>query len=177
MNNEIMYLSDEELDLLIADVEAGDCVAAPPDMLDEIMMKLEADENKHEESIQANPSKENIDDIVRPPRNIVPIKKGTYIRYCIRVIGSVAAAIVLLLVVPEVTNTQNMSQLSEKMTQYSLANITSNTSLTESIKINKQQTEIPSKEDVLKDSLFGLDYRMPSIVDSKAFNFMNKSED
>lgn len=70
--NKKNYLSDDEIDLLISGIEESDLVQAPVDMLDNILAVI---------------------DINR--------KKVEFRKYCLRVITSVAAAIALLIMIPE----------------------------------------------------------------------------
>lgn len=73
MNLNNRYLSDEELNALISEIEQDDLIMAPPDLKAEVL------------------------------RRMVDTKR-TFIMYCFRVITSVAAAIVLILLLPGTIN-------------------------------------------------------------------------
>jgi len=166
IDNESGYLSDEELNSLIAQVEAGDIVTAPPDMLDNILHKLDESGKKPLQDNTVNPQTDNAIDIARPPRNIEPIKqKNEFVKYCIRVIGSVAAAIVLLLVVPEIKNS-NTYQLSKK-------NIQENVLQQQILFTNEEDKWVLTKEEILDDRLFGIDVKIPAIKETRLFNFLD----
>lgn len=82
------YLSKEELDLLISDIEEHDLVQAPPDLLNQILYTIE-------ESIpfENNTSLLEKDSLQRK-------KTIEFRKYCLQVITSVAAAIVLVFFLP-----------------------------------------------------------------------------
>ena len=71
------YLSDLELEQLIRDVEQNELVGAPPDLAEQILHRVK-----------------------------MPDKKREFRRYCIRVMTSVAAAIAVVFLLPEVSDTQ-----------------------------------------------------------------------
>lgn len=75
------YLSDEELSMLISDVEQADMVTAPPDMKEHILF-----------SISENASN----------------RKKEFRGYCFRVWTSVAAAVLMIFLLPEVLNGMQM---------------------------------------------------------------------
>ena len=77
MTDKFNYISDAELEQLIARVEQEELVAAPPDLMDNI---LEA----------------------------VGTRKQEFRMYCFRVITSVAAAVALVFVMPELTDRMNL---------------------------------------------------------------------
>jgi len=79
------YLSDEELEQLIFTVEQQELVAAPPELLDRILKGVE-------ESQESD----------RSPNN----KVREFRSYCFRVLTSVAAAIVIVFLLPELQNIQ-----------------------------------------------------------------------
>ena len=80
MSERYTYLTDEELEQLIADVEINDLVSAPPDLAEDICAEIE-----------------------RPPAKVVHNKKKEFQQYCFRVITSVAAAILLIFIMPKVS--------------------------------------------------------------------------
>lgn len=108
------YLSDEELDALISQVEEHEMFLAPPDMLEQILTRVEETGNECEREIYADTKKGEIREIKRPPQ-IVEFKKKEYRNYCVRVITSVAAAIILLILLPglaqKVPNRENRQEV------------------------------------------------------------------
>lgn len=86
MSEHNTYLTDEELNQLIADVEVNEMVSAPPDMAEEILMRLYMQSNNLSEMTKAK------------DRNA---REKEFRLYCFRVITSVAAAIMLLFVMPK----------------------------------------------------------------------------
>lgn len=85
MTENINYLSDEELELLIVDVEQNELVAAPPDMLEEILGHIE----------------EFGSGAVQNVKSVNKIQE--FRRYCFRVCASVAAAVILIFVMPAIS--------------------------------------------------------------------------
>lgn len=86
------YLTDEELELLISEVE-GDLVPAPPEMADKIMgLMREAPQLKEVEAVS---------EAKREPGQSKKIsKKRAFAAYCFRVTMSVAAAIAFMCILP-----------------------------------------------------------------------------
>lgn len=82
---ETTYLTDEQLQRLIMDVEEHEMVAAPPDLMDTILRKAKAAP------------------IAAPCENPAAGKRE-FRRYCIRVMVSVAASIALLFAIPELSS-------------------------------------------------------------------------
>lgn len=91
------YLSEEELMQLILDVEENDLVSAPVGLLDSILKEVETLE---ESKIISSNSKEN--------------KTKEFQRYCIRVITSVAAAIAIVFLTPNVGTVKGFSMSSRQ---------------------------------------------------------------
>lgn len=89
------YLTDEELEQLIADVEVNDLIAAPPGLYEEILTKVE-DVSKEE--------MHHIEKTMPVTRN----KKREYRRYCFQVITSMAAAIAIVFLLPAMRENQNL---------------------------------------------------------------------
>ncbi|MBR5508529.1 MAG: hypothetical protein IKV59_00595 [Lachnospiraceae bacterium] len=71
------YLSDLELEWLIRDVEQSELVGAPPDLAEQIWYRIKT-----------------------------PDKKREFRRYCVRVMTSVAAAIAVVFLLPEVSDSR-----------------------------------------------------------------------
>ena len=92
---EYEYLTDEELEKLISDVETEGLMMAPPSLIDDVMEQIEHAEDVTKESQSDDsylePTKREVD---KPPKVIdLDKKQKEYRRYCIRVMSSVAAAI------------------------------------------------------------------------------------
>lgn len=103
MNVENTYLTDEELERLIADVEEHDLVSAPPELLKEILTKIEACADT-KTGMDANGSAGDM--TVKKSQAVKENgKKRDFQLYCFRVISSVAAAIMLLFTLPKVSET------------------------------------------------------------------------
>lgn len=91
------YLSDEELEALIADIEENDFVSAPPELLNQILHTIEVSELG-----------------IKPLTYFEMQKKKTieFRKYCIQVITSVAAAIVIVFLLPTSMKMQKSELLS-----------------------------------------------------------------
>lgn len=92
MKLENEYLSDEELEQLILDVEQHELVAAPPEILGRVLDNIEAAQKKSNHKEEQN--------------RISSSKVREFRSYCFRVMTSVAAAIVIIFLLPELLNTQ-----------------------------------------------------------------------
>lgn len=77
MNFKEEYLSDLELEQLILNVEQNELITAPPDLAGQILKHVE-----------------------------MPNRKKEFRRYCLRVATSVAAAIAVAFILPEVVETK-----------------------------------------------------------------------
>ena len=91
MNMGEKYLSEEELNALIAQIEQSEMVTTTSDFMDEVLKKIG---EPKEEKVVVISSNQN--------------RKWEFERYCIRVITSVAAAIVMVFCMPEVETTREM---------------------------------------------------------------------
>ncbi len=91
------YLSDEELELLIADVEQNELVVAPPDMLEEILELVRENET---DTVAVPDAEKNTGNrkTAHSVKTVTNIRE--FRRYCFKVCASVAAAVVLVLVLP-----------------------------------------------------------------------------
>ena len=101
------YLSDEELEKLILDVEEEKLILAPPDLLENILSSVD----DFEEKISFEPSRIEIEDTIteisKPPEIIdFNQKKSEFRKYCFRVVSSMAAAIALLILMPGISGIQ-----------------------------------------------------------------------
>lgn len=97
MSEKLNYISDEELERLIFQVEQDELVAAPPDLMESI---LEAAENS---GVQEELSTAKVVLLSAVER------KKEFRAYCFRVITSVAAAVALVFLLPELTNQMNIN--------------------------------------------------------------------
>lgn len=86
------YMSDEELELLIADVEQNELVAAPPDMLEKILEHIEEDGASVPQDVKSG-------------NNLREFRK-----YCFKVCASVAAAVILIFALPEISDNPTMQE-------------------------------------------------------------------
>ncbi len=102
------YLTDEELDALICEVETAEMTMAPPDLLDDILQKMDAaDEAEHAKG-KVSETKETVSEPAKPPRmNRIEKRRKEYRRFCIQVASSAAAAIVLIFMLPWFTGGQD----------------------------------------------------------------------
>ena len=82
MTEKLNYISDDELEQLIAQVEQEELVSAPPDLTESILETVKMADAARKKEFRA---------------------------YCIRVITSVAAAVALVFLLPELTNRMNLS--------------------------------------------------------------------
>lgn len=98
------YLSEEELEKLISDVEEEKLLSAPPGILEGVLSSIgDSGKNDSSESIRTE-TKDRITEIQRPPETVDFTKKKTeFRRYCFRVISSMAAAIALLVFMPGIS--------------------------------------------------------------------------
>ena len=87
MTNHKNYLSDEELECLMCEIESKDLVSAPPDIQEQVLNAL--DETPHVITERSNSDK---------------IRE--FKRYRFRVLATVAAAVVAVFVLPRVENLQ-----------------------------------------------------------------------
>ena len=87
MTNHRSYLSDEELEYLMCEIESKDLVFAPPDIQEQVLNVL--DETPH---------------VISERSNIDKIRE--FKRYRFRVLATVAAAVVAVFVLPRVENLQ-----------------------------------------------------------------------
>ena len=87
MTNHKNYLSDEELEFLMCEIESKDLVFAPPDIQEQVLNVL--DETPH---------------VITERSNTDKIRE--FKRYRFRVIATVAAAVVAVFVLPRVENLQ-----------------------------------------------------------------------
>lgn len=97
MTEKFDYMSDEELELLIAHVEQNELVAAPPDMLEGILERVR--ESKIDaETVSDVKNASDKPDVLQSAKSVTNIRE--FRRYCFKVCASVAAAVVLVFVLP-----------------------------------------------------------------------------
>lgn len=91
MKIEPSYLSEEELENLILDIEENDLVSAPPELLNQVLNVIESSEQ-----------------YIKNPIALEVQRKKTieFRKYCFQVITSVAAAIVVVFLFPTSTQIQ-----------------------------------------------------------------------
>lgn len=75
MTEEVKYLTDEELEKMMEAIEKEDLVMAPPELLSDVLKKIETKDTK--------------------------LPKSDFMLYSIRVIAAMAASLVLLFVIPD----------------------------------------------------------------------------
>ena len=89
------YLTDEELEQLISDVETEGLMMAPPSLMDDVMKKICGAEDLKQYSPFVDSYLEPTNGEVDKPPKVIDFeqRRKEYRRYCIRVMSSVAAAI------------------------------------------------------------------------------------
>ncbi len=107
MNVENKYLSDNKLENLIADIEAGDMVFAPPELKENILAKIVEENNSEKAAIFSR-------------QNKYCTKLIDFRHYCIKVIAASAAAIFLICATPLFFTYENADIPSKADMGYSL---------------------------------------------------------
>ena len=100
MKEQKTYLSDEQLQSLMAEVEERELVQAPGDILSGVLRKLE--EKEPTEPLVA-------DQKVMPKGKVIEFR-----RYCIRVVTSAVAAIALIFALPGLSNAQREEDITKQ---------------------------------------------------------------
>lgn len=132
------YLSDQELEELIAMVEQKELVAVPPDLEERILTKLEAKEENWKKKYM-----EEFSD----SRKSCTEKQKEFRSYCFRVITSVAAAVIMTFTVPSVLDMISLKlQMRQEMdvSQFYRDREFANDHLPE-------QVSYPTREEVLRE--------------------------
>ena len=128
MIEKLNYISDEELEQLICQVEQEELVTAPPDLAENILKAVTE---------------------VKPKTS----KKKEFHAYCFRVITSVAAAVALVFLLPELTERMNLisdkSVIAQAAPSYEEV-VTPVPLKADVVTVNT----VPSKEEVLDDTGF-----------------------
>ena len=96
------YLSDEELEQLILDVEQYELVVAPPEIAERVLDSIDVVERNSNHEPKAN----------RPSEN----KVREFRSYCFRVLTSVAAAVAIVFLIPGLQSIQ-LPEMFEKQTR------------------------------------------------------------
>lgn len=163
MSEKLNYISDEELERLICRVEQEELVAAPPDLMENVLMAAGLAEE------QANLSIPKVIEVKTKAS-----KKKEFYAYCFRVVTSVAAAIALVFLLPELSGRikQNVSydfvQTVYKQTVPAYETVVAQVPSKEEVVAIKAT---PSKEEVLNDTGF-----IERVVNSTGW-FNKKSKD
>ena len=137
------YISDEELERLINQVEQEELVAAPPDLLENILnaereishltcceaacvsaeaakqitkVGLTREEFAKDREISPTERLAEADTAVAMATKVIKVnvasaRKKEFYAYCFRVITSVAAAVALVFLLPELTNRMNLNEI------------------------------------------------------------------
>lgn len=95
------YLTDEELEALISEVEESDQVEAPGYLLDNILGLINKAGEEEHKAFAEDENKLPEQRIAKPPKIMdIAERKKVYRFYCFKVVAGVAAAIALLFVIP-----------------------------------------------------------------------------
>ena len=95
------YLTDEELEALISEVEESDQVEAPGYLLDNILGLINKAGEEEHKAFAEDENKLPEQRIAKPPKIMdIAERKKAYRFYCFKVVAGVAAAIALLFVIP-----------------------------------------------------------------------------
>lgn len=161
MSEKLNYISDEELERLIYRVEQEELVAAPPDLMGDILRA-------------AGLEKESVQQTEMVSVKKAATRKKEFYAYCFRVVTSVAAAIALVFLLPELSGRikQNVSydfvQTVYKQTVPAYETVVAQVPSKEEVVAIKAT---PSKEEVLNDTGF-----IERVVNSTGW-FNKKSKD
>ena len=149
MIEKINYISDDELECLITQVEQNELVAAPPDLMESI---LEAVAGFSGETESLSPAK-----VIKVQ---AVARKKEFRAYCVRVITSVAAAVALVFMLPELTEGMNLSgvQMPEYVDKSAVVGtVPGRAEVVKNVPDRNTVVEtkpLPSKEEVLNDTGF-----------------------
>lgn len=144
MKEKIEYLSDCELEHLISQVEQDELVAAPPDLMEHIWEAAGLVEESRQEPSMVTAT--------TAPHRDMQTKKKEFYAYCFRVITSVAAAVALVFLLPEMTERIEGNQGAvHRQEAPSMEDVVETAPQKEQIISAKPA---PTKEEVLNDSAF-----------------------
>ncbi len=121
MNKEQEYLSQEELELLIAETESEEWLDPPPGLREDIISRIlesteQAGKTEKETRIKFR-QKGRTTEYSKEGRTAGHRKEdrtAEYYRYCIRVTASVAAAVFLIFTMPWVTETEQWRKMTDE---------------------------------------------------------------
>lgn len=140
------YLTDEELAALIADVESGDVQAAPSDLLDSILERVEKENVGTTATELLKKESEFHPGIAKPPR------RNTILQYRIRVVGAMAAALLMIFLVPELMTSQAWQHPTVNLPEKKTENTVETLPKRETIVTVKTREEVLEKKTIF-DSL------------------------
>ena len=106
MKLENNYLSDKELEQFILELEQNELVQAPPDLLEQVICQIEM--------ISEIDSSDEIVDKTMFENETRKSKVKEFREYCFRVITSVAAAIVIVFLLPQLSRVEQFNILANK---------------------------------------------------------------
>ena len=143
------YISDEELEQLICQVEQEELVAAPPGLMESILAAVELEETR----VMAEKTG-------LPPAKIVGVKepaarKKEFYAYCFRVVTSVAAAVALVFLLPELSVWMEQNASPDFVQTVYKQNIPAYETVVADVPSKDEVLAvraIPSKEEVLNDA-------------------------
>ncbi len=171
MSKDYEYLSEKELNDLINSVETEGCVQAPEDMTAEILRFVDEAErvknSRHEKN--ALDTAESSEAVIRDHKTFTVYttkdgnsKKLDFALYCVKVFGSIAAAIIIMVIVPFVKKAQPLQSRDEIVASYA----------TESREEVLSHGNVRTKEEVLQgnksDSIIS---GLQSIIDNMNYNW------
>lgn len=152
------YLSDQELEQLILQVEQNELVAAPPDLAQEILSSLDVSTYglEHLPEQQSEMSGTSVTAVQKERTRTRGQRRAEFCRYCLQVTAAAAAAILVVFTLPDFLNTRRV-EISTKQ-EYETA------------------PAYPTKEDVLtQQNLLGKVFGGKNIF-SKQTNWLFKNE-
>lgn len=149
MNKRLNYISDEELEQLICQVEQEELVAAPPDLMENILAAAGLEE------MRVMSEKTSL-----PTTKIVSVKeiaarKKEFYAYCFRVVTSVAAAVALVFLLPELSVWMEQNASPDFVQTVYKQNIPAYETVVAEVPSKDEVLAvktIPSKEEVLNDT-------------------------
>ena len=155
MSKDYEYLSDQELNDLIDSIEKDGCAKAPEDMTAEILDFIDETEkikNSKSDKISAGVS-ETSEVAIRNHKTFTVYtsknrnsKKIDFGIYCVKVFGSIAAAIIIMIIVPFAKREQHLPNRDEVIASYE----------TESREEVLSQESIRSRDEVLNGKKYNI---------------------
>ncbi len=150
---ELNYISDKELEQLILQVEQEELVAAPPDMMENILAKLE--ESVMPETKELSGQNVQVQTVSSLQNHANRQKEFT--AYCFRVITSVAAAIALVFLLPELSAriSQTVPSQTTQTPEFIRQEVPQQQEVVDAVPSREEVVAVkqtPSKEEVLNDT-------------------------